>query len=83
MIPKAVRDHWAIGKNGSLELELQGDVLTVRPTKDMAAIRKHFEKYRGYLSGQLEAEGYTSVEGYIDDVRGRDAEYKRVMGMRR
>ena len=71
MIPKEMRDKLGLGRNIRIEFELKDKVLTLRPKKDMAAIRKHLDRYVGSMAGNLQRDGYKSVDAYMRVVRSR------------
>lgn len=71
VIPKQMRDELAIGKDTSLEFELNGRVLTLRPKKDVETMRRAWEKYKGSQRKQFKADGFTSTEHFMQVVRGR------------
>ena len=71
VIPKRIREQLAIEKNTEIEFELRGNVLTLKPTKDMAALRRHLEKWKGSMAGHLQRDGYKSVDDYMRVMRSR------------
>ena len=71
VIPKAIRDELAIGKNTSLEFELSGSTLTLRPKKDVDKMRRTLERFKGTLGEKFEADGFTSTAHFMKVMRGR------------
>jgi AbrB family looped-hinge helix DNA binding protein len=74
VIPKPIRDNLGLDKNSSLEFELKGTTVTLRAKRaesDMANFELAMKKYAGSLRKQFLADGYTSVDQYIKESRGR------------
>ena len=71
VIPKAIRDSLKLDKNSSVEFEMNGTVLTLRPTRDMRKFDEAIKKYKGSMRKQLLADGYNSVDDLMKDLRGR------------
>lgn len=71
VIPKPIRDSLKLDKNRSVEFELKGTVLTMRPKPKVSNIDLAIKKYGGSLRKQFLADGYKSVDEYIAESRGR------------
>jgi AbrB family looped-hinge helix DNA binding protein len=71
VIPKAIREELAIGKNTSLEFELKGKTLTLSPKKDMEKMRATLARFQGTLQEKFEADGFTSTAQFMKEMRGR------------
>ena len=71
VIPKQIRDELAIGKNTTLEFDLSGTILTLRPKKDIEKMRRTLDRYAGSLSEKFEADGFTSTAHFMKVMRGR------------
>ena len=71
VIPKAIRDSLGMDKNSSVEFELNGTRLTLRPKRDMRRFDEAIKKYKGSMREQLLADGYSSVDDLMKDLRGR------------
>ncbi|AFL87635.1 looped-hinge helix DNA binding domain, AbrB family [Terriglobus roseus DSM 18391] len=71
VIPKAIREELAIGKDSAVEFELKGKVLTLRPKKNLEKIRKALAQYKGSQTGALRADGFASVDEYMRVIRSR------------
>lgn len=71
VIPKAIRDNLGLDKNSALEFELKGATVTLRAKRDMGNFDLAMKKYAGSLRKQFLADGYTSVDQYINESRGR------------
>ncbi len=71
VIPKPIRDSLKLDKNSSVEFEMKGAVLTLRPKRDMRKFDEAIKKYKGSMREQLLADGYSSVDELMKDLRGR------------
>ncbi len=71
VIPKAIRDSLGIDKNSAIEFEMKGAVVTLTPKRDMRRFDQGIKKWQGAFRGKFLAAGYTSVDEYIKEVRGR------------
>jgi AbrB family looped-hinge helix DNA binding protein len=71
VIPKAIRDNLGLDKNTVVEFELRGTTLTLTPKRDMRNFDLAMKRYGGSLRKQFLADGYTSVDEYIKEIRGR------------
>ena len=74
VIPKPIRDSLGLNKNSSIEFELKGTTVTLRSSRDreMRNFELAIKKYGGSLRKQFLADGYTSVDQYLDETRGFD-----------
>ena len=71
VIPKAIRDKMGIQQATKVVFDLSNGVVTLRPKKDMEKYRAMLEKWRGAGRKQFLADGHTTVDEYIEDMRGR------------
>ncbi len=71
VIPKPIRDSLKLDKNSSVEFEMKGAVLTLRPKRDMRKFDQAIKKYRGSMREQFLADGYTSTDQFTAEIRGR------------
>ena len=71
VIPKPIRDSLQLGKNTVIEFEVKGGAVTLRPQRDVSNLDLAIKKYGGSLRKQFLADGYTSVDEYIAESRGR------------
>ena len=71
VIPKAIRENLGLSKDVSIVFELKGTTLTLTPRRDMRRFDAAMRKYRGSLRKEFLEEGYTSVDEYIRELRGR------------
>jgi AbrB family looped-hinge helix DNA binding protein len=71
VIPKAIRDNLGLDKNSAIEFELKGTTVTLTPQRDMSNFDLAIKRYGGFLRKQFLADGYTSVDEYIKEIRGR------------
>ena len=71
VIPKAIRDNLGLDKNSAIEFELKGTTVTLKPQRDMSNFDLAIKRYGGSLRKQFLADGYTSVDEYIKEIRGR------------
>jgi AbrB family looped-hinge helix DNA binding protein len=74
VIPKAIRDNLGLNKHSAIEFELKGTTITLKPTRDheMRNFELALKKYGGSLRKEFLADGYTSVDQYLDETRGFD-----------
>jgi AbrB family looped-hinge helix DNA binding protein len=74
VIPKPIRDSLGLNKNSSIEFELKGSTVTLKSSRDreMRNFKLAVKKYGGSLRKQFLADGYTSVDQYLDETRGFD-----------
>ena len=71
VIPKAIRDEMGIGPATKVVFAVKNGVLMMKPKKDMEKYRATLEKWRGAGRKKFLADGYTTVDEYIEDMRGR------------
>ncbi len=71
VIPKPIRDNLGLNKNTPIEFELKGATVTLRAKRDLTNLDLAIKKYGGSLRNQFLADGYTSVDEYIAESRGR------------
>jgi AbrB family looped-hinge helix DNA binding protein len=71
VIPKAIRDNLGLNKNTAIEFEIKGATVTMRAKRDLSNLDLAIKKYGGSLRKQFLADGYTSVDEYIAESRGR------------
>ena len=74
VIPKAIRDNLGLGKNSAIEFELKGTTVTLKASRDqeMRNFELAMKQYGGSLRKQFVADGYTSVDQYLDEIGGFD-----------
>jgi AbrB family looped-hinge helix DNA binding protein len=74
VIPKPIRDNLGLTKNSAIEFELKGATLTLRPSREqeMRNFDLAMKRYAGSLRKKFLADGYTSVDQYLDETRGID-----------
>ncbi|HEY2861556.1 MAG TPA: AbrB/MazE/SpoVT family DNA-binding domain-containing protein [Terracidiphilus sp.] len=74
VIPKPIRDNLGLDKNSAIEFELKGTTVTLRASREreMRNFDLAMKKYAGSLRKQFLADGYTSVDQYLDETRGFD-----------
>ena len=66
-IPKAIRDKFGFRPHTEVEFDLvNGSVVLRKARRDSALL-----KWKGYCGKRFKAMGYTSVDQYVEDVRGR------------
>lgn len=71
VIPKAIRDHLGLDKNSAIEFEMKGSTVTLASKRDMRRFDEGIRKWRGVLRKQMLADGYSSTEELMKDLRGR------------
>jgi AbrB family looped-hinge helix DNA binding protein len=71
VIPKKFRDDLGLDKNTAVEFELKGTALVLTPKRERHDFDLAMKRYRGSLRKQFLADGYTSVDEYIKEIRGR------------
>ncbi len=71
VIPKGIRDTLHLDRNSTVEFELDGNVLTLKPKKDMRRFEEGIRRWKGALREQFLADGYTSTDEWIAEIRGR------------
>jgi AbrB family looped-hinge helix DNA binding protein len=74
VIPKPMRDSLGLNKNSAIEFELKGTTITLKPSREqkMRNFELAFERYGGSLRKEFSADGYTSVNQYLDEIGGFD-----------
>lgn len=71
VIPKAIRDEMGIGPATKVVFVLTNGKLMMRPKKDLEKYRAALDSLQGAGRKQFLADGYTSVDEFIEDIRGR------------
>lgn len=66
-IPKEIRDRLGLGPNSEIEFQLENGVIVLKKSPK----RLQLEKWKGRCKGNFAALGYSSVDDFIEDVRGR------------
>jgi AbrB family looped-hinge helix DNA binding protein len=66
-IPQEIRSRFGIGPETEVEFHLVNGSIILRK----APRKSSLGKWRGRCKGSLSALGYSSVDGFIDDLRGR------------
>jgi AbrB family looped-hinge helix DNA binding protein len=66
-IPKALRDRFGLRAKTEVEFHLEGDAIVLKKTSKGLTLRK----WKGKCRKGFSSPGYTSVDRFIDDVRGR------------
>jgi AbrB family looped-hinge helix DNA binding protein len=66
-IPKEIRERFGIQPNSEVEFHLVRGAIVMRK----APARLSLRQWKGKCRESLAALGYSSVDKYIDDVRGR------------
>ena len=66
-IPKEIRDRFGLGPETNLEFQVvQGTIVLKKAPKKLA-----LRKWKGRCKDSFSELGYTSVDTFIDDIRGR------------
>jgi len=66
-IPKEIRNRFGIGPDTEVEFHLvDGSIMLKKAPR-----KSSLGKWNGKCKGSLHALGYSSVDGFMDDVRGR------------
>jgi AbrB family looped-hinge helix DNA binding protein len=66
-IPKEIRDRFGLTANSEVDFQIQnGDIVLKKAPK-----RLDLEKWKGRCKGSFRALGYSSVDDFVEDVRGR------------
>ena len=65
-IPKELRERFAITSDSEVEFRVEGGEIVLRKLTAPLAL----EKWKGYCAGSLADLGMTSVDEYVDEVRG-------------
>jgi AbrB family looped-hinge helix DNA binding protein len=66
-IPKELRDRFGLRAKTEVEFHLVGDAIVLKKTPKGLKLRK----WKGKCRKGFSSLGYTSVDQFIDDVRGR------------
>ena len=66
-IPKEIRSRFGIGPDTEVEFQLDNGSIVLRKKPRKSSLGK----WKGKCKGSLSALGYSSVDGFMDDVRGR------------
>jgi bifunctional DNA-binding transcriptional regulator/antitoxin component of YhaV-PrlF toxin-antitoxin module len=63
----AVRDRFGLGPDSDIEFRVIGGSIVLKK----APKKRDLQKWKGHCSESIRDPGYSSVDGFIDDVRGR------------
>jgi AbrB family looped-hinge helix DNA binding protein len=66
-IPKEIRERFGIAPNTEVEFRIIDDSIVLKK----APKRLNIRKWKGYCKKSFAELGYTSVDDFIEDVRGR------------
>ena len=66
-IPKEIRERFGIGPNAEVEFHVVDGAITLKK-KPRAPT---FHKWKGHCAKSFAELGYTSVDQFIEDIRGR------------
>jgi AbrB family looped-hinge helix DNA binding protein len=66
-IPKEFRDHFGLSPATEVEFTVQSDKLVLKKNAKPLNLRR----WKGKCKGSLEKLGYSDVDAYIKDLRGR------------
>jgi AbrB family looped-hinge helix DNA binding protein len=66
-IPKEIRDRFGLGPDTEVEFRVEGSSIVLRK----APKKLNLARWKGKCADSLSGLGYSSVDDYIDDVRGR------------
>ena len=66
-IPKEIRDRFALGPDTDVEFQIVGGSIVLKKAPRKLDLRK----WKGRCKNSLEELGYSSVDSFMDDVRGR------------
>jgi AbrB family looped-hinge helix DNA binding protein len=66
-IPKQIRDQFGIRPNSEVEFEVVNGSIVLKKKSG----KLNLEKWRGYCQDRFRRLGYSSVDEYIEDIRGR------------
>ena len=66
-IPKEIRDRFGLGPQTEVEFHVVQGVIVLKK----APKKLDLQKWRGRCKGSFAKLGYSSVDRFIDDVRGR------------
>jgi AbrB family looped-hinge helix DNA binding protein len=66
-IPKEIREQFGLGPETEVEFEVAGGVIVLKK----APKKLNLAKWKGRCGTSFKKLGYSSVDRFIDDVRGR------------
>jgi len=66
-IPKEIRDRFGLGPDSDVEFRVIGGSIVLKK----APKKLDLQKWKGRCRESFRDLGYSSVDGFIDDVRGR------------
>jgi AbrB family looped-hinge helix DNA binding protein len=66
-IPKEIRDQFGLGPETEIEFRVVRGSITLKK----ASKKLDFAKWTGYCAASFKELGYSSVDEYIEDIRGR------------
>lgn len=66
-IPKDIRDRFGLRSDTDVEFQIVGGSIVLKK----APKKLHFKKWKGRCSDSLADLGNSSIDSFIDDVRGR------------
>lgn len=66
-IPKEIRDRFGLRPNAEVEFHVENGSIVLKKT----AKRLSLEKWKGHCKASFRKLGYSTVDEYIEDVRGR------------
>lgn len=66
-IPKEIRERFGIGPETEVEFQVQKTVIVLKKTPK----KLNLAKWKGRCRENLRALGYSSVNKFIEDIRGR------------
>ena len=66
-IPKDIRERFGLGPDTDVDFEVVGEAIVLRKTPQ----KLDFTRWKGRCGKSFSELGYSSVDEFIDDVRGR------------
>ena len=66
-IPKEIRDRFGLGQDAEVEFRVEKDTIILRKKPR----KLNLGKWKGRCRGSFAQLGYTSVDEFLEDVRGR------------
>jgi len=66
-IPKEIRDRFGLRPNAEVEFQLVNGSIVLKKAPRKLALRK----WKGHCKENFSALGYSSVDKFVDDIRGR------------
>jgi AbrB family looped-hinge helix DNA binding protein len=66
-IPKEIRDRFGLGPETDVEFRIVGGTIVLKKAPKKLDLRK----WKGRCGASFAELGYSSVDGFMDDVRGR------------